>query len=131
MQNYIGFIDISDALTEAMLGHPLEHQKIKNERHAAWERSGAKRNERHAAWECFSCFYGPVGCLKEGPEKVPQTVIFNHFSTLFDPTHAEGAPRRRQAIWAACCILAVFAQPPKKEILFIGFIGFNTFFDFF
>ena len=26
-----GFIDISDALTEAMLGHPREHQKSKNE----------------------------------------------------------------------------------------------------
>ena len=40
--------------------------KSKNERHAAWERSRAKRNERHAAWECFSCFHGPVGCLKAG-----------------------------------------------------------------
>ena len=53
MQKGMGFIDISDALTEAMLDHPLEHQKLKNERHAARERSGAKRNERHAAWERF------------------------------------------------------------------------------
>ena len=53
MQKYIGFIDISDALTEAMLDHPRERQKSKNERHTAWERSGAKRNERRAAWERF------------------------------------------------------------------------------
>ena len=53
MQKCIGFIDISDALTEAKSGHPRERQKSKNERHAAWERSGANRNERHAAWERF------------------------------------------------------------------------------
>ena len=35
IQYRIGFIDVSDALTEAMLDHPLEHQKSKNERHAA------------------------------------------------------------------------------------------------
>ena len=45
------FYNILNALTKAMLDHPLEHQKLKNERHAAWERSDAKRNERHAAWE--------------------------------------------------------------------------------
>jgi hypothetical protein len=35
MQNYIGFIDIWGALTEAMLDHPRECQESKNERHAA------------------------------------------------------------------------------------------------
>ena len=31
----------------------------KNERHAAWERSCARRNGRHAAWERFSSSYDP------------------------------------------------------------------------
>ena len=51
MQYRIGFIDVCDALTESMLDHRTVTPKSKNERHAAWERSGAKKNERHAAWE--------------------------------------------------------------------------------
>ena len=35
MQYRIGFIDISDALTEAMLDPSREREKSKNERHAA------------------------------------------------------------------------------------------------
>ena len=35
MQKCIGFIDISDALTEAMLDPSREREKSKNERHAA------------------------------------------------------------------------------------------------
>ena len=68
MQKDIGFIHISDALTEAMLDHPRERQKSKNERHAA--HSGAKRNERHAAWERFSM--GP----QSGPPKIAQSMYF-------------------------------------------------------
>ena len=51
MQYRIGFIDIFDALIESMLDHRKVTPKSKNERRAAWERSGAKKNERHAAWE--------------------------------------------------------------------------------
>ena len=51
MQYRIGFIDVFDALIESMLDHRTVTPKSKNERHAAWERSGAKKNERHAAWE--------------------------------------------------------------------------------
>jgi len=51
-QNGTGFIRISNTLTGAMLDLPKEHPKSKNERHAAWERSGTKRNECHAAREC-------------------------------------------------------------------------------
>ena len=79
IQYRIGFIDVFDALIESMLDHRTVTPKSKNECHAAWERSGAKRNERHAAWERFSCFHGPVGHLKEGPPKIPQTVIFKRF----------------------------------------------------
>ena len=71
MQYRIGFIDISDALTEATLDHPKEHQKSKNERHAAWERFGKKRNERHAAWERFLNIARPGMVPKMG---VPKTL---------------------------------------------------------
>ena len=35
--------------------HAARHafRKTQNERHAAWERSAKMRNERHAAWERF------------------------------------------------------------------------------
>ena len=56
MQFRIGFIDVFDALIESNLDHRTVTPKSKNERHAAWERSGAKRNERNAAWERFSYF---------------------------------------------------------------------------
>ena len=75
-----------------MLDHRTITPKSKNERHAAWERFGAKRNERHAAWERFSCFYGPVGCLQEGPPKMRQTTIFKRVLTFSDPTDAEVTP---------------------------------------
>ena len=77
------FIDVSDAITEAMLDHPLEHQKLKNERHAAWERSGAKRNERHAAWERFLNIHGPVWWPKMGFRKSPKAFILNGLGRVF------------------------------------------------
>ena len=83
MQYRIGVIDAFDALIESMLDHRTVTPNSKNDRHAAWEDSGAKRNEHHAAWERFSCFHGPVGCLKEGPPQMPQTVIFKHFVLFF------------------------------------------------
>ena len=46
-----GFINFSDTVTEAMLDHPKGRPKSKNEHHAAWECSGAKRNDRHAVWK--------------------------------------------------------------------------------
>ena len=73
-QKCIGFIDISDALTEAKSGHPRERQKSKNERHAAWERSGAKRKERHAAWELktlFEYFMARHGAQDGFPQNAP------------------------------------------------------------
>jgi hypothetical protein len=76
MQDGVGFIHISDTLPESMLDQRIASPKSKNERHAAWERSGTKRNERHAAWERFSCFYGKFGCPPRGPLQMPQTVIF-------------------------------------------------------
>ena len=51
MQYHIGFIHVFDAVTESMLDHRKVTPKSKNERRAAWERSGVKKNERHAAWE--------------------------------------------------------------------------------
>ena len=83
MQYRIGFIDVFDALIEPMLDHRTVTLKSKNERHAAWECSGAKRNERHAAWERFSYFYGPVGCLQDGPPQMCQTISFNRFLNVF------------------------------------------------
>ena len=73
---HIGFIDVFDALIDSMLDHRTVTKNQKNERHAAWERSGKKRNERRAAWERFSCFHGPVGCLQELPRRSHQTFIF-------------------------------------------------------
>ena len=58
-QQNIGIIYVSDALTEAMLDHPRNAKKQKNERHDAWERSGETYNERHAAWERFLHPDGP------------------------------------------------------------------------
>jgi hypothetical protein len=69
-QYRIGFIHVFDTLIESMLDRRTVTPKSKNERHAAWERYGAKRNERHAAWERFSHLYGTVGCLQEGPPKM-------------------------------------------------------------
>ena len=43
------FYNVFDALAGPNIGHQKESQKSKNERHAAWERSGKKKNERHAA----------------------------------------------------------------------------------
>ena len=78
-----GCIHVFD-LIESMLDHRAVTPKSKNERHAAWER--------------FSCFHGPVGCLKEGPPKMPKTIIFSHFRRFFDPTNAEVMHRRRRAL---------------------------------
>ena len=53
-QKCIGFIDILDALIGPTYDHQINRKKksrSKNERHAAWERYGAKKNQRHAAWE--------------------------------------------------------------------------------
>ena len=83
MQYRIGFIDVFDALIESMLDHRTVTPKSQNERHAAWERSGAKRNERHAAWERFSYFYVPVGCLQDGPPQRRQTIYFKRFFDVF------------------------------------------------
>ena len=35
------------------MGPKKEPQELRNERRAAWERSGGKKNERHAAWHAF------------------------------------------------------------------------------
>ena len=83
MQYRIGFVNVFDALIESMLDHRTVTPKSKNECHAAWERSGAKRNERHAAWERFSYFYVPVGCLQDGPPQMRQTIIFKLFFDVF------------------------------------------------
>ena len=92
-QNRIVFIHVFDALIASMLAHRNVTPKSKNERHAAWERSGTKRNERHAAWERFSCFHGPVECLKELPRRSHQTFIFNLFLLfLFFGIHLVAAP---------------------------------------
>ena len=58
----------------AMLGHPREHQKSKNERRAAWERFRKMQNERRAAWERILCPHGPVWCPHKGPPKTSQTI---------------------------------------------------------
>ena len=55
----------------------------KNERHAAWEHSGAKRNERHATWERFLKIHGPDWSPKMGPPQTAQIVYFKLFWTLF------------------------------------------------
>ena len=69
MQYRIGFIDVFDALTESMLDHRTVTSKSKNERHAAWERSGAKKNERRAAWERFGKkMVAKKGCPKNAPK---------------------------------------------------------------
>ena len=73
------FHNVSDALAGPNMGHHKEHQKLQNERHAAWERSGEKKNERHAAWERFRRFDGPDGSKKKGHPKTAQTAYFKLF----------------------------------------------------
>ena len=68
MQKSIGFIDVSVALTEAMLDHPSEHQKPKNERHAPWERSGAKK-------KTSATLHRSVPAKKWSPEKGPKKTL--------------------------------------------------------
>ena len=97
MQYRIGFLYVLDAPIESQLDHRTTTPKLKNERHAAWERSGTKRNERHAAWEPFSSFYVPVGAPNDAPQKCAKPFILNCFSPFVDPTHPEEAPESCQA----------------------------------
>ena len=91
MQYRIGFIDVFDALIESMLDHLTVTQKSKNERHAAWERSGAKKNERHAAWErSGKKMVAQKGSPKNAPNHLKQTV-----SEVFS---ARVTPNSRRAI---------------------------------
>ena len=83
MQYRIGFIDVFDALIESMLDHQVATPKLKNERHAAWERFGKKRNERHAAWERFLNIHGPVWWPKMGFRKSPKAFILNGLGRYF------------------------------------------------
>ena len=90
------FYNVSDALAGPNMGHHKEHQKLQNERHAAWERSGEKKNERHAAWERFRSFDGPDGSPKKGHPKTAQTVYFKLFWAFFGPhVKCTGAKRTR------------------------------------
>ena len=81
-QKGIGFLNVSGALTEAMLDHPKGRPKLKNECRAAWERSVEKKNERHAAWERFLRVHGPDWSPNMGPPKMIQTIKNKHFLTL-------------------------------------------------
>ena len=93
MQYRIGFLYVLDALIESQLDHRTTTPKLKNERHAAWERSGTKRNERHAAWEPFSSFYVPVGAPNDAQKNAPNhlfRIVFRHLLTQL-------IPRRRQS----------------------------------
>ena len=65
------FYNISDTLAGPNMGHQKEHQKWKNERHAAWERSSKKKNECHAARERFLYFHGPDWSRTWSPKSVP------------------------------------------------------------
>ena len=78
-QKIMCFIDVSDSFTGPMLHHLKGHAKVKNERHAAWERSGAKRDERHAAWERFLLFHGPERSRQGLPPKRPKPLVFKRF----------------------------------------------------
>ena len=91
MQYRIGFINVLDALIESMLDHRTVTPKSKNERHAAWERSGAKKNERHAAWErSGKKMVAQKGSPKNAPNHLKQTV-----SEVFS---ARVTPNSRRAI---------------------------------
>ena len=76
------FHNVSDALAGPNMGHQKKCRKLKNDRHAAWERSGRKKNERHAAWQRFRNFHGPDGSPKRGPPTTPQTIYFKLFGTF-------------------------------------------------
>jgi len=97
------------------MGHEKEHAKSKNERHAAWERSGAKRNERHAAWERFLHPDGPHGSPKRGPPQMAQTIIFKRLLIFLDATHGGMASRRRRAKRAPRCMGARCLQKHVKN----------------
>ena len=96
------------------MGHEKEYPKSKNERHAAWERSGAKRNERHAAWERFLHPDGPDDSPKTGPKKMPKTFILNAFQCFVDLSDGGMAPRRHRAKRAPRCMGARFLQKHVK-----------------
>ena len=69
MQYRIGFIDVFDALIESMLDHQVATPKLKNERHAAWER--------------FLNIHGPVWWPKMGFRKSPKAFILNGLGRYF------------------------------------------------
>ena len=56
---------------------------IRDERHAAWERSGTTQNERHAAWERSRGLEGPKGPPKLDPQKIAETIILKRFGAFW------------------------------------------------
>ena len=126
MQNYIGFIDVLDALIGPTYDHQVNRKKnersknerhaawerfpkTQNERHAAWERSAKMENERHAAWERFFRQHGPARPPQRSPLETFKTVLNKLFWTFFgapleQPTWrpkkwTSASGRQRAPIW--------------------------------
>ena len=79
LQYRVGFIHVFDALIEPMLDHRTVTPKSKSERHAAWERSGAKRNACSANGNAFRIFMVQLGASKKVPPKCARLLFLNVF----------------------------------------------------
>ena len=77
MQKDIGFIDISDALTEAMLDHPRERQNPKTSATLHENASPQKETNATLHGNAFRLLMG-----QSGPPQIAQTIYFKRFGTL-------------------------------------------------
>ena len=82
MQKDVGFIHISDALTEAMLDHPRERQNPKTS--ATLHESASAQKETNATLHenAFRFLMGP----QSGPPKSPKPFILNGLKRFFANT---------------------------------------------
>ena len=58
------------------MGHQKEHQKLQNERHAAWERSGGQKMSAALIGNAFAVWMVQMGPPQKGLKKTTQTMYF-------------------------------------------------------
>ena len=81
MQKDVGFIHISDALTEAMLDHPRERQNPKTSATLHENASPQKETNATLHGNAFRLLMGP----QSGPPQIAQSIYFKLFGTFVRP----------------------------------------------
>ena len=79
-------INVSDALAGPNTGHHKQHQKLQNEPHAAWERSGGeKKTGVTLHGNAFAIWMVQMGPPKKASLKQPKPRILNCFEHFLEP----------------------------------------------